>query len=159
MDEPSFEGTFDTEGTTVVHSVTSFVAPDRYSVTMPGSQDYIVIGKDMYVKMDGAWKSYPNEAGQQIGKLRASFNEEGIKSISDVKYLGEDPADGKNALLYTYQRKEPGGGESYTSKLWIGKEDGLPHKIVSEYEDERVKKGIWKFRYDLDLTIEAPIKN
>jgi hypothetical protein len=117
----------------------------------------IWIGKESYMKMGGKWSKMPN-SNTTIPTLRDSFTEEGLKTLSDVKFEGDDSVDGKPALLYSYKNVTPVGNYPFSSKIWVGKETGLPIKIFVEYTNGMLKNMTVNYDTESPVTIEPPIK-
>jgi hypothetical protein len=96
-------------------------------------------------------------ANARIPTLRDSFTEEGLKTLSDVKFDGDDTIDGKPALVYSYKNVTPVGNYPFTSKIWVGKDSGLPMKIFVEYSNGMLKEMTVNYDTESPVTIEAPI--
>lgn len=157
---PAFSAKMDGEGQTPIKSQVDYVAPDRYHVTYLGGNgagmELIYIGNQSYIKTGGKWTKMPGNA-QAIPKLRDSFTEEGLKTLSDVKFEGDDSVDGKPALLYSYKNVTPVGSYPFTSKIWIGKDTGVPMKIYVEYSNGMLKNMTVNYDTESPVKIEAPI--
>ena len=80
-----------------------------------------------------------------------------MKTLDDVKYAGEDTADGKPARVYTYKNVTPKGGYPFSAKIWIGKDKGLPIKIVVDYTNGTLKQMTVNYDTESPVAIEAPI--
>lgn len=133
-----------------------FVAPDRFRlVTGPGLET-IVIGKDVYLSMNGSFQKLPGAMGNSIPDLRASFNKEGRKWFSDVRFVGEETVNGKPSLVYEYKNKGEGNRGENDSKIWIAKDDGLPQRIESRYKTGNLKTMVIDYEYDPSIKIEVP---
>ncbi len=101
----------------------------------------------MFVKRNGKWMKSPVQLTQ---KDRADLIEYGRKNISNCKLLGKGTLDGKAMAIYTYNQKAPNLPTSEI-KLWIGKVDGLPHKLEVGSGDKDVTQTI-----DYSANIKAP---
>lgn len=160
IDLPSFSAKMNGEGQTPIKSQVDYVAPDRYHITFLGGtgagMEMIMIGNQSYMKMSGKWTKTPGNA-KSIPTLRDSFTEEGLKTLSDVKFEGDDTVDGKPALLYSYKNVTPVGNYPFTSKMWIGKDTGVPMKIYSEYSNGMLKNMTVNYDTESQVTIEPPI--
>lgn len=159
----SFSAKMDGVGETDIKSQVDFVAPDKFHVKYLGGtgagMEMINIGSDSYMKSGGGnWSKIPGTGGRSIPTMRDSFNEEGIKSLTDVKFEGEDTADGKPALVYSYKNVTPAGDHPFTAKIWIAKSSGIPVKIYAEYPNGTLKHMTVNFDIDSPVTVEAPIK-
>ncbi|HTK39050.1 MAG TPA: hypothetical protein VL325_11205 [Pyrinomonadaceae bacterium] len=157
---PAFSAKMEGQGQTPLKSQVDYVAPDRYHITFVGGTgagtEMIMIGNQSYMKMGGKWTKMPGNA-KSIPTLRDSFTEEGLKTLSDVKFEGDDAVDGKAALLYSYKNVTPAGNYPFTSKIWIGKDTGLPMKIYVEYSNGMLKNMTVNYDTESPVTIEAPI--
>ena len=126
----SFSAKMDGMGQTEIKSQVDYVAPDRYHIQYLGGTgaglEMIMIGNQSFMKTNGKWTKMPGDNNASIPTLRDSFTEQGLKTLEDVKFEGEETVDGKPALAYTYKNVTPKGGFRFTSKIWVGKASGLP---------------------------------
>ena len=93
-----------------------------------------------------------------IPDLRATFNKEGRKWFSDVRFVGEETVNGKASLVYEYRNKGEGNLGENDSKIWVAKDDGLPQKIESLYKKGNLKTMVIEYEYDPNIRIEVPVK-
>jgi hypothetical protein len=100
-----------------------FVAPDRYSITMPMGTQY-VIGDTMYMTVQGRTMKVPLPKGQ-IANYRDPARFEADKATMTVEALGSDTVDGQAARKYLVRNTRPTPIES---TLWVGG-DGFPLRI------------------------------
>jgi len=160
IDLPAFSAKMEGQGQSEIKSQVDYVAPDRYHVTYLGGtgagMEMIMMGNQTYMKVAGKWTRMPGNA-KAIPTLRDSFTEEGLKTLSDVKFEGDDTVDGKPALLYSYKNVTPVGNYPFSSKIWIGKDTGLPMKIYVEYSNGMLKNMTVNYDTESPVTIEAPI--
>ena len=160
IDLPAFSAKMEGQGQSEIKSQVDYVAPDRYHVTYLGGtgagMEMIMMGNQTYMKVAGKWTKMPGKA-KAIPTLRDSFTEEGLKTLSDVKFEGDDSVDGKPALLYSYKNVTPVGNYPFSSKIWIGKDTGLPMKIYVEYSNGMLKNMTVNYDTESPVTIEAPI--
>ncbi len=159
---PAFSAKMEGMGQTEIKSQIDYVAPDRYHVTYLGGtgagMEMIIIGSQSYMKPGGgSWNKVPGDA-KSIPTLRDSFTEEGLKTLTDVKFDGEETTDGKAAMVYSYKNVTPVGNNPFTSKIWIDKSSGLPMKIYVEYPNGVLKNMTVKYDTESPITIEPPIK-
>lgn len=158
---PYFTANMEGVGQTEIKSQVAFAAPDRFHVKYLGGtgsgMEMIFVGKDMYMNANGKWTKMPS-TNTSIPTLRDSFTEEGLKTLTDVTFEGEDTVDGKPALAYGYKNVTPVGNYPFTSKIWVGKETGLPMKIYVEYTNGTLKNMTVKYDTETPVTIEPPIK-
>jgi outer membrane lipoprotein-sorting protein len=158
---PYFTANMEGVGQTEIKSQVAFAAPDRFHVKYLGGtgsgMEMIFIGKEMYMNANGKWTKMPS-TNTSIPTLRDSFTEEGLKTLTDVSFEGEDSVDGKPALAYSYKNVTPVGNYPFTSKIWVGKETGLPMKIYVEYTNGTLKNMTVNYDTETPVTIEPPIK-
>lgn len=159
---PAFSAKMEGMGQTEIKSQVDYVAPDRFHVTYLGGtgagMEMIIIGSQSYMKPGGgSWNKVPGDA-KSIPTLRDSFTEEGLKTLTDVKFEGEETTDGKAAMVYSYKNVTPVGNNPFTSKIWIDKVSGLPMKIYVEYPNGVLKNMTVKYDTESPITIEPPIK-
>ena len=158
---PYFTANMEGVGQTEIKSQVAYAAPDRFHVKYTGGtgqgMEMIAIGKDMYMNANGKWTKMPS-SGTSIPNLRDSFTEEGLKTLSDVKFEGEDTVDGEAALTYSYKNVTPAGNYPFTSKIWVGKDDGVPKKIYVEYSNGALKNMTIEYDTETPVTIEPPMK-
>jgi hypothetical protein len=158
---PAFSAKMEGMGQTEIKSQVDYVAPDRYHIMYLGGTgagiEMIMIGNQAYMKMSGKWSKMPGNSNKSIPTLRDSFTDEGLKSLADVKFDGEDTVDGKPAYAYSYKNVTPVGNYPFTSKIWIGRDTGLPIKIVVDYTNGVLKQMTVNYDTESPVTIEPPI--
>jgi hypothetical protein len=158
---PAFSAKMDGVGQVPIRSQVDYAAPDRYHVMYLGGtgagMELIMIGNVTYMKAGDKWTKMAASANARIPTLRDSFTEEGLKTLSDVKFDGDDTIDGKPALVYSYKNVTPVGNYPFTSKIWVGKDSGLPMKIFVEYSNGMLKEMTVNYDTESPVTIEAPI--
>lgn len=136
----------------------AFVAPDRFWIKSGPGLERIIIGKDVYITLDGSWEKLPGGLGGSPDDLRKAFDKEGRKWFSDVRFGGEETVGGEPSLMYEYKNKgEESLGEN-DSKIWIAKDDGLPLKLESRYKTGSLKTVTIEYSYDSNRKIEVPRK-
>jgi hypothetical protein len=162
MELSSFTAQIDGTGTNELHMKMEYVAPDRYHITHTSGpavgMDTIIVGSDSYVKTGGKWRKLGVDIGSSIPSLRDTFNEQGLRLLTDVKFEGEDAVNGKPSLLYSYSNTTPKDNIAYKSKIWIGKDSGLPQKILVDYAGGSLRQMTVAYDTDATVTIEPPIK-
>ena len=158
---PYFTAHMEGVGQTEIKSQVAYSAPDRFHVKYTGGtgagMEMISIGKDMYMNVNGKWSKMPS-SGTSMPNLRDSFTEEGLKTLTDVKFEGEDTIDGEPALAYSYKNTTPVGNYPFTSKIWVGKDDGVPRKLYVEYTNGTLKNMTITYDTETPVTIESPMK-
>lgn len=158
----SFSAKMEGVGQTEIKSQVDYVAPDRYHVTYLGGtgvgMELITVGNQSYMKPSGgSWNKMPGDA-KSIPTLRDSFTEEGLKTLSDVKFDGDESVDGKATLVYSFKNVTPVGDYPFTSKMWVDKGSGLPMKVYVEYSNGMLKNMTVRYDTETPITIEPPIK-
>ena len=120
LELPYFTANMEGKGETEIKSQVAYSAPDRFHVKYlggtGGGMEMIFIGKASYMNMNGKWTKMP-ASDASLPNLRDSFTEEGLKTLSDVTFEGEDSVDGKPALVYGYKNVTPAGDYPFTSKI------------------------------------------
>lgn len=158
----SFSAKMNGQGQTEIKSQVDYLAPDRYHVMYLGGtgagMEIIMIGNESYMKTGDKWSKMPGSGNSAIPTLRDAFTEEGLKTLTDVKFEGDDTVDGKDALTYSYKNVTPQGQFPFTSKIWIAKDSGLPMKIYVEYSNGVLKNMTVNYDTESPVTIEPPIK-
>ena len=161
LELPYFTANMEGTGQTELKSKVEYAAPDRYHVKYVGGtgagMELIWIGKQSYMNTNGKWTKMPG-SNTSMPTLRDSFTEEGLKTLTDVKFEGEDTVDGKPALAYSYKNVTPVGNYPFTSKIWIAKNTGVPMKIYVEYTNGTLKNMTVNYDTESKVTIEPPIK-
>ena len=164
LDLPQFSADMQGRGKTDMRMKLDYQAPDRYHMTSLtqseiGMSEFYIIGKDMYFKVGDKWQKMPGAAGKSMPNLRELFNEEGLKSLQDVQYLGEDSLNGEAVHKYTYRNAKTGPEVPYPfrSTIWIAKADGLPHKVEVEYEQGDLKSMTINYDFDSKIDIKPPV--
>ncbi len=159
----SFRAKMTTEGKMSMDADLDFIAPDRFRLktVLPagGSTKMILIGKQTYMKLGDNWQKMPVDIGSKVPNMRETFTRDGMKWFKEIKFEGEEMVDGKPAYLYSYTGEAPGGGNPYSSKIWIGKADGQPIKITAVYSAGDLKTMAIVYDYDTEITIEPPVVN
>ena len=162
IDLKSFSAKMEGMGQTPIKSQVDYAAPDRYHVSYLGGtgagMELIYIGDDSYMKAGDKWSKAPGGGAKSIPTLRDSFTEEGLKSLKDAKFEGDDTVDGKPSLVYSYKNVTPVGDYPFTVKMWVSKDKGLPMKIYTEYSNGMLKNMTINYDTESPVTIEAPIK-
>ena len=148
-------------GQTEIKSQVDYVAPDRFHVTYTGGtgagMELIMIGNQTYMKSGGAWSKSPAASGGSTPTLRDSFTEEGLKTLTEPKFEGEETVDGKPAYVYSFKNKTPKGDFGFNCKMWVGKQSGLPMKIYASYDNGVLKNMTVNYDTESPVTIEPPI--
>src|SRR4030095_9432071 len=92
--------------------------------------------------------------------MRLPFTEEGLKSLSDVKFEGEESVNGVPALVYSYKQVTVVGNFPKKQTIWVSKSTGLPVKSYVEYSGSgQIKTLTTTFDTESPVTIDLPSKN
>ncbi len=153
------------DGTTLTTTV-EFVSPDRFHITAPGGQDFVIIGRNSWQKTpDAGWQKSAIDMSSLVNSFRdPKVLEELAKSIvsSDVRELSDDALNGSPMHVYQYNTAITTGEKTLngTTKIWIGASDGLPYRMESD-QDSLVSAGrthsVITYDYDsADIKIDAP---
>jgi len=125
-----------------------YVLPDKYH-TVSDFAEMIVIGDDMYMKAGDTWTKVPGGgAGAAVADVGVTEDE-----ILEARLEGTENVEGVPAQKYVYTAKV-GDNPPIEVTAWIGLEDGLPYKIVTEVEGSTVTQVLYDF--NADITIEPP---
>ena len=133
-----------------------FVAPDRFRIKTGPGMETIVIGKDVYVSLEGSFMKLPGGMPDSIPNLREAFDKEGRKWFSDVRFVGEETVDGRPAYAYDYVNKGPQSTGENNSKIWVAKDNGLPLRLESRFKSGNLKTMTIEYDYDPNIKIEVP---
>lgn len=157
----SFSAKMEGMGQTEIKSQVNYVDPDRFHVTyLAGTgagMELIMIGNQSFMKTGGKWSKMPGDSAASTPNLRDSFTEEGLKTLDDVKFEGDDTVDGQSASVYTYKNVTPKGSFPFSAKMWVSKESGLPVKIVADYTNGVLKQMTVIYDTKTPVTIESPM--
>jgi hypothetical protein len=124
------------------------VLPDRYHMVSDFAE-MIVIGDDLYMKAGDTCTKMPGAAaGAEVPEVGVTEDE-----ILEARLEGSEDVDGVPCQKYVYTAKV-GDNPPIEVTSWIGVEDSLPHKIVTEMEGTTVTQILYDF--NADITIEAP---
>jgi outer membrane lipoprotein-sorting protein len=164
LDLPQFSAEMNGRGKMDMRMKLDYQAPDRYHMTSltqseVGMSEFYIIGKDMYFRTGEKWQKMPGAAGQSMPNLRKMFDEDGLKSLQNVEYLGEDSLDGEAMHKYAYRNTKTGPDVPYPFKstIWVSKSDGLPHKIEVEYEQGDLKSMTINYDFSSKVDIKPPV--
>jgi len=157
----SFSAKMEGMGQTEIRSQVDYVAPDRFHVTYLGGTgaglEMIIIGNQTYMKSGGKWTKMPGTSGGSVPTLRDSFTEEGLKSLSETKFEGEDSVEGKPALVYSFKNVTPKGDYGFNCKMWVNSQTGLPMKLYATYDNGVLKNMTVNYDTESKVTIEPPM--
>jgi hypothetical protein len=125
-----------------------FVPPDKFHM-ISDFAEMIVIGDDMYMKAGDTWTKMPGGgAGAAVADIGVTEDE-----ILEARLEGTEDVDGVPCQKYVYTAKV-GDNPPVEFTAWIGIEDGLPHKIVTQMEGTTTTQILYDV--NADITIEPP---
>lgn len=158
----AFSAKMDGMGQTEIKSQVDYVAPDRYHISyLAGTgagMEIIMIGNQTFMKTGGKWNKSPGGSNGAIPTLRDSFTEEGLKTLADTKFEGDDTVNGKPALVYSYKNVTPKGGFGFNCKMWVETQTGLPIKIFATYDNGILKEMTVNYDTESKVTIDPPVQ-
>ena len=157
LEQKSFRATMVGSGQTPMNMELEFVAPDRFRIKNTSGPEMVIVGKNVYLENEGRWQKMPGDLGASVPDMRKAWDKEGRKWFTDVRYVGEDTANGTPAHVYTYHNKGVEGSGENDSKIWISKSDGLPVRIEAVYKSGPLKSMTIDYDYDADISIEPPV--
>ncbi len=165
LDLQKFSAKMDGTGKNELHMKLDYVAPDRYHMYFyaPDGQtksEMMMIGNDMYMKIGSEWRKFPSTIkDNQMMNMRKMFDEEGLKTVQDVKYVGDDNIDGQKAYIYSYHNTKTDATIPYpfTSKIWISASDDVPKKLEVNYEGGDLKTMTVIYDMTSNITVEPPV--
>jgi outer membrane lipoprotein-sorting protein len=157
LEQKSFRAKMVGSGQTPMDMELEFVAPDRFRMKNTSGPEMVIVGKNVYVENDGRWQKLPGGLGASVPDMRKAWDKEGRKWFTDVKYVGEENANGKPAHVYTYHNKGAEGVGENDSKIWIAKSNGLPVRIEATYKSGPLKSMTVDYDYEAAISIEPPV--
>ena len=156
LEQRSFRAKMIGSGTTPMNVEFEYVAPDRFRIKNSQGPETVIIGKDIYLEMNGRWQKMPGGLGASVPDIRKAWDKEGRKWISEARYVGEESVNGTPANVYTYHNKGAEGVGENDSKIWVSKADGLPVRIEANYKSGTLKSMRIDYFYDENISIEPP---
>jgi outer membrane lipoprotein-sorting protein len=130
------------------------VTPDKLHFTTSGGStgalEFISIGNDNYIKLNGTWTKQPGAGSGKIFDPK-SFNDSIQAASADEKAVtkgGTDTVNGKKCQIYT--NSTPGGG---STEICVA--DGLPLRVVTKGTSGTTQVIFSDFNANID--IKAPI--
>ncbi len=138
-----------------------YVAPDRYHTKFRDDTgvdvEMIMVGKDAYIKSGDSWNKMPGDTSP-TPTFRNKFTDDVLKTISDVKFDGEETVDGKKTDVYSYKLTTLVGNYPINQKIWVDQTSGLPIKTYEEYSEGVLKTLTTNYYSDRPITIDPPVK-
>ena len=118
----------------------------------------IMGGNEAWVKEGDSWKKVTGDTNP-TPTMRLPFTEEGLKSLSDVKFEREESVNGTPALVYSYKQVTVVGNFPKKQTIWVSKSTGLPMKSYVEYSGSGpIKTLSTTFDTESPVKIELPSK-
>ncbi len=146
----SWSAKISSETTPEANAEMEYIAPDRYRIKKADGE-VIVIGGDSYENQNGKWTKLDDNIGAEINSQTKAGIAEAIKNLNDVKIVGKEKFNGKDATVYMHKVGEA------TMKIWIAANSGL--QLKNEVEATLggvVEKQTTVYDYDKKIKIEAP---
>jgi len=148
-------------GQTGMQKEAEYVAPDRYHTKFRDDAgadvEMIMVGNDAYIRAGDSWNKMAGDTSP-TPTFRNKFSDEVLKTISDVKFDGEETVDGKKTDVYSYKLTTLVGNYPITQKIWVNQASGLPIKTYEEYSEGVLKTLTTNYYSDKPITIEPPVK-
>jgi len=148
-------------GQTGMKKDAEYIAPDRFHTKFRDDTgvdvEMIMIGNDAYIKSGDSWNKMAGDTSP-TPTFRNKFTEEVLKTITDVKYDGEETVDGKPAYVYSCKLTTLVGNFPIAQKIWVDQASGLPVKSYEEYSEGVLKTLTTNYYSDKPVTIEPPVK-
>jgi hypothetical protein len=126
-----------------------FVLPDRFHMVSDFAE-MILIGDSMYMKVGDDWMKTPVGTGMELTQFAEVAVEE--SDILEAQLEGTEDVEGVPCQKYVYT--VTGEEQTFEATAWIGVEDGLPRKILTQMEGTTVTQTLYDF--NADITIEPP---
>ncbi|HRJ53758.1 MAG TPA: hypothetical protein PLE99_13405 [Candidatus Thiothrix moscowensis] len=118
-------------------SETKIAQPAWHSVTEGDGikLEAMKVDGQFFMAMDGKWQKAPMDM-DTTEKITIGMMKDGTIQLSNCKEDGTETVDGVEMTVLSYHSdmKDIGSG---TAKLYIGKADGLPYKLLSDSADEQ----------------------
>ena len=158
----SLTGKIEADAATPYKQQVEYAAPDRYRIVYrdnSGAEAETIMGGDeAWVKDGNSWKKMAGGTSP-TPTMRLPFTEEGLKSISDVKFEREESVNGVPTLVYSYKQVTVVGNFPKKQTIWVSKSSGLPIKSYVEYSGSGpIKTLSTTFDTESPVTINLPTK-
>ena len=152
-----------------------FSAPDRWHTIFESNLppynnqkiEWIIVGRESYTRVaEGPWQKGAQEMGA-LFRPTTEF-ERGTKG---VEFIRNDALDGAQMLVYRHafditpdkEAEDFLTGYKGVAEIWVGVNDGLPHKIEKQIEAEsrpvetvKARETTTYYDYNTDIRIELP---
>jgi outer membrane lipoprotein-sorting protein len=136
-----------------------YVAPDRLRIDAVSEgmrATRVVIGKLTWVKFgEGKWQKVDLPANvDPFANIRdANTLAKNIRNYV-VRFVGTQSLDGKSMHVYDYAAQPKKGFSAKQSRIWIGIDDGFPHRIVQQ--NGPLKATLTYSRFNAPLSVSGP---
>src|SRR5215467_8175066 len=134
-----------------VSALVEAVQPDRFHMSTNGFE-IITIGSEMYTRMQGgAWERRQANSSQAFS-LKGFMADEFLKG-GTPKLIGAEKIGGIDTDVYDVASAL---GVEGTSRVWIGKSDGLPRKLTGNVAGMSMNVTFYDFN-KADISIKSPM--
>ena len=161
LELPFFTARMEGVGVNAPQMQLEYAAPDRFRISQTagdaGGMQTVYIGDQTYIKPDDIWRKSPSGVGGTMLDMRSMFGVEGLGTLTDVKFEGEETVLDKPAFIYSYKSNTVMGSHPFTAKVWIGRDNGAPVKVSVDYSGGAVKQMTILYDTDTPVKIEPPI--
>lgn len=117
----------------------------------------IIVGPEKFSKMNSSWpwrkESDSNEPASEAFFSRYNYLAEKIPSF-EIQPGAEETVNGKKAAVYSLTLAKPNPDIPSLIKIWIGKDSGLPLKMLNEFGNNN--KFTETFDFETTVSIERP---
>lgn len=123
--------------------------PDRFHMKNSQSEMVILPG-GTWVNAGGRWMKAPMDMSKLTQSHTKQATQEGIDSLQEVTYLGDETVEGCASRHYRYAVRGTlmGAKANSTAETWICGENGMPIKVVSTDKGDSVT-----IIYDFDAAV------
>ena len=110
-------------------TVFEFSPPDRYRIVSDGTSEVVGVAGKVYLKQGEAWSESPVPASSIVDP---GFSGRLEQTISDLRFTNFETLSGMPMLVFEYTSTYKIGVNDASSqtRLWIGADDQLIHRIV-----------------------------
>jgi outer membrane lipoprotein-sorting protein len=161
------KGKFRMTGTSVAGDQTTrmdsvVVWPDRYHMKMDGAggpTEIIVIPGETWMNQGGSWMKLPMDMSAMIQSMTPEAMRKSFEGMTNVRELGSESIDGRDAVGYAYDSKVEMMGITSTSsvRLWVDEDTGLPLRQEVDGEAMGVKsRTVQDYVFDPAVEVRAP---
>ncbi len=145
-----------------IQNVLEYVAPDRFHLISSSGTETIIIGDKTYQRdKNGTWASLPIDVGGIVAQFRnPKYLDQLARGLTEVQQLGTDTLSGAAMTIYTFKTDQKVGDIAVTStdKLWVGVNDGLPHKQeIQSHVGSVSSNTVNTIEYDPGIKIDPPL--